>query len=188
LNRIDINWSKEELDCYLKKRYGCEYWNFAHSLFWIYQLFKSKEDYLMISYCKKRVALLEMSKNKIIQIFDDLLTKIDFYKNFKFYAGMKRQDDNEFRWTTEERRKFIVERFKLERILYLITKIIKKYKKGNIFPRAIEGIKIRMKPLNLLILVWSNALTRNKRREWGNLELLLGFRIDIVNSKTVRTS
>jgi hypothetical protein len=182
MTRIDINWSKEELNNYLKKNYGYEYWNFANSVFWIDHMFESKKNDLLISYYKKRISLLEITGKKVMQIFDDLLTKINFYKTDMLFENKKDMDNSESRWSTKKRQEFIIKCFNLEKTMSVIKRITKQYQRQYFVDREQRKFKARIKPLNFLILVWSHALTKNNRIEWSNLESLLKwFRRDLYN-------
>jgi len=171
--RINPDMSREDLDSFLQEHYGYGIWEFETSIVHIYSLYVEKRRIYLNKFIESRVELLISVKNKIFEVLDDCLEKINFYKwNEELnFTAIKN-------WTSDKRIKFISEAYKLNEFTSILDNQVKVYenlkthsiydkvKKSGIFPPYI-------KPLNLLILIWSFALKRGKKIDWINMEKLL---------------
>lgn len=169
MERININFSKEKLDDYLKQNYGYRYWNFADSIFSIFLSYRSRPYSKTVEITKERIKRIEKTKDKFIELIDDLLSEINFYEYSKLHQSMK---FIKYLWTPNNKKKFIEDKFRLNYSFAVLEDMIKSYNsKVSIFHSFRE--KIYLKPINLLILAWSNALRKGNRIHWINLEMLL---------------
>jgi len=175
--RIIKTWTKDQLDRFLKRFYGHGFANFELSFMMTYILFQyfdiCAKSYPMIQKERQRLSKL---RQKLIELFDDYLREIEFYKYGLVFETIKQTGITE--WNSENRKLFIQKYFKLDPVLAIIDKpddwFLKVEMEDDIIPNAYGIDKgLRISPLNLLILVWSNPLRRNTRVDWINLSKLL---------------
>lgn len=163
------------LDLFLKEKIKYGYWQFAHSMVWVYFFYQEKRYKIVKRDFRKKIEDLSKLKQKTIENIDALLMKINFYENSKIALY---EPDKEFVWTSEKKEDFILKTFKLTEF----SEISKSYKeylekddKRDIYADYRLG-KTRLKPVNLIILIWSFACKRGERIEWKLIfELLRWF-------------
>lgn len=173
---IKINFSEEELDSFLKERYGYGIWEFEFSLVHTYGLFSEKKDQKIHQFIEKRIQQLESIKRKIIELLDDFLIEINFYN-----LNNKLNFTKTTKWIPQKRTNFIIENYKLSQFFSVIDGQIKRYKNRRfilneeppIFPFPVHPIYL--KPINLVLLTWSYAMKRGKKTDWINMENLLNW-------------
>lgn len=176
MKRINIDSSKEDIDTFLNINYGYGYWNFADSLFTVYLLYKSKDYETTRRLVDKRIERLEELKKKIVEIVDNFLIDIDFYRYSKNHKSLSGRS---FKWTLNNKKGFIINRFRLKSFLSKIDNLIDQYKRDtSFFPSEYE--KTRIKPINLVILIWSHALKKGGRVDWINMEKLIQWFLKIL--------
>lgn len=177
--RIIQTWSKDELDCFLMANYGHSYANFELSYLMTFVLFQyfniRAKSYPALQKERRRLAKL---KEHLVELFNDYLRGIDFYKHSFKHETFKRTGIT--KWTDENRRLFIQKYFGLEPALAIINKpddwFLKVEMEDDIIPYGFGIDKgLRINPLNFLILVWSAALRRNSRVNWIDMSGLLSW-------------
>lgn len=174
--RIDIEWSKEKLDSFLKEEYGYGIWEFEFILAFTHGLFSEKEDQEIQKFIEKRVQELESIKSKIIELLDDFLIEINFYD-----LNNKLNWTKTTKWIPQKRANFIIKNYKLSQFFSVIDGQIKKYKDRRsqmneehpLVPYPIHPIYL--KPINLVVLTWSYAMKKGKKTDWINMENLLNW-------------
>lgn len=169
MEKINIIFSKETLDDYLNQNYGYRYWNFADSIFSIFLSYRSRPYSKTVEITKERIKRIEKTKDKFIELIDDLLSEMNFYEYSKLYQSKK---FIKYLWTPNNKKKFIVEKLRLNYTFSVLDDMIKSYNSDVSMLYSFKK-KIYLKPINLLILVWSNALRKGNRIHWINLEILL---------------
>lgn len=173
-NRIDVNWSKEELDHFLNDNYGYGLWEFENSFAIIFTLFAKNVEIKLIRYIEDRIKQLEAQKEKTIVSLDDFLEKANFYKLKKEYGQTKTQ-----RWTPESRRKFIIENYKLNPFFSIIDEQIETIRnhREDLLNRDPDLARShnRMNPINFLALVFSHSMKRGDQVDWINMEILFNW-------------
>lgn len=172
MEKINIDFSKNELNKFLIGRYGYGYWSFADSLNTIHSIYKLSDVHSLDKLYRDRIAYLEIINQKIIEIIDKFLIDIEFYKNSKFHRNSELQN---FIWTPNNKKAFILDRFFLKDFSMLINELKRNYEEKSLFYTSIktESPKIYLKPINFIIVTWSYAFKRKGRVEWINMELLL---------------
>lgn len=182
---IKTNFSEEELDSFLKERYGYGIWEFEFSLAYTHGLFSEKEDQKIQNFIENRVQKLESIKRKIIELLDDFLIEINFYN-----LNNKLNFTKTTKWIPQKRANFIIKNYKLSQFFSVIDEQIKKYKDRKsllneeppLVPFPIHPIYL--KPINSVVLTWSYAMKRGKKIDWINMENLLNWfskKLDEVN-------
>ena len=174
--RIDIKGSKEKLDSFLKEKYGYGIWEFEFSLAYTHGLFSEKEDQEIHKFIEKRVQKLESIKRKIIELLDDFLIEINFYD-----LNNKLNFTKTTKWTPQKRANFIIKNYKLSQFSSVIDGQIKKYKDRRsllneeppLVPFTVHPIYL--KPINLVVLIWSYAMKKGKKTDWINMENLFNW-------------
>lgn len=169
--RIEPNWSEKELDRYLKENYGCRYAQFAKSLEYTNSLYSFRNQEAQKRHISEEIKKLKKIKEKIYELFDEFLEKINFYKFSKVFRF---SNGTVFKWTTDKRRDFIKEIFKLYPTFSAIDELIIIIKKHSL-PNSYSFFKrsIYLKPSNFIIMVWSHVLKKGDRIDWINIEGLL---------------
>ena len=134
-------------------------------------------------------------KTRINIILDDFLDEANFYELRDEF-----EPSGATKWTTQRRIDFIKRNYKLGKFFSIINDQIKKYeisrsafipilKKEITIIRPIPMIPKRIELLTLLILIWSQVMTRGKKIDWINMEQLIAwFKIRIKNSKMLDLS
>ncbi len=175
--RILKTWTREKLDQFLKGACGHGYAYFELSFLSIYILFQylnvRAKSYPMIQKERQRLSKL---RRQLIEIFDEYLNGIEFYSNSPSSEVLKQAGFTE--WNSENRNIFIQKYFKLEPTLAIIEKpddwFLKVEMEDDIIPYAYGIDKgLRISPLSLLILVWTNVFKRKSRVDWISLNGLL---------------
>jgi hypothetical protein len=175
-DKILDTWSEDTLDSFLDSRYEYGLNHFRLSYIRTWQLY----DYYNIrarssSAIKSEMMRLASVKQKILELLNDYLFKIDFYKNSLHFESIKGTGITE--WTPKNREMFIQKYFNLDDLFSIIDR------PNNWFERILSedkivpsffGIKekLRLRPYKLLTLVWANAIKRNSKRDWINMALL----------------
>lgn len=179
---IDSDFTKEELDSFLKKRYGYGIWEFEFSIANIIMFYSEKNLPKFSQFIENRIKRLENMKNKVIELLDDFLSDVNFYKLNKDIRLTEITS-----WTPKNRYDFIIKGYQLSDFFSIIDNQISLYqsrevsgaweKFGNstIFPPELRVFPPRLKPLNLLLLIWSYAMKRGKKVDWINMENLLNW-------------
>jgi len=175
--RIESNFTEEELDSFLKKRYGYGIWEFEFNLAYIYGIYQERKKQKVYKFIEERIQRLENIKSKIIVTLDDFLNEIKFYElsnEFIFKSKIK--------WTPQNRTDFIIKHYKLNQFFSVINKQIDRLKgrksyMENESPEIPTQIlePIYLKPLNLVILIWSYAMRRGSKIDWVNMQNLLNW-------------
>lgn len=174
---IKNNFTEEELDLFLKNRYGYGIWEFEFSLAHVYDLYNEKKEKKIFQFIERRVQQLENIERKIIELLDDFLIEINFYK-LNNMLDLTRNA----KWTQQRRTDFIIKHYKLSQFFSVIDGQIKIYKNRKslmedeslpLVPFQIHPIYL--KPLNLLVLIWSYAMKRGKKVDWVNMKNLLNW-------------
>lgn len=172
--RIKINFTEEELDSFLKEKYGYGIWEFEQSLLEVFTWHISKKEEKVFQFIEKRIKQFENLKRKITELLDDFSSEIDLYR---LYNGLKPAEI--IKWTPSERKKFIIKKFKLSSFNSVINKLIKRYQEHTSYMKedALEPAQFRMhlKPINLVILIWSYFMRRGSKVDWINMEILLNW-------------
>ena len=179
---IDSDFTKEELDSFLKKRYGYGIWEFEFSIANIILFYSEKKLPKFRQFIEDRIKRLENAKRMIIELLDDFLSDVNFYKLNK---DIKLTEITS--WTPKNRYDFIIRGYQLTDFFSIIDNQISLYqnrevfgaweKKGNstYFSSVLRVFPPRLKPLNLLLLIWSYAMKRGKKVDWINMENLLNW-------------
>lgn len=177
MKKINIDFSKENLDIFLNENYGYGYWNFADSLLSVYYLYKFRDFEKERVLIKERIEYFEKIKQKIIEILDQFLREIDFYKTSKYHYSLNKKFN--YKWTPNNKREFILNRLQLKHFFSEFDEIIKQYKSHNTM-NYFENDKIYLKPINFVILIWSHAIKKKGRIEWINMEKLIQWFLKIL--------
>ena len=177
--RIDIKWSKEKLDSFLKEKYGYGIWEFELSLYQTYVMYSHG---LRIRYDileGKRIRQLRNLKRKILELIDKYLSDINFYK-YSLKGTLPKNLTGVSKWTKENREKFIIKKFKIEQLFSIIDLQIE-HQIGFAAIAEIDALlwgvewPIRLKPLNFVLLIWSYTMKRRKNVDWINMGELLSW-------------
>jgi len=121
--RIDIEWSKEKLDPFLKEKYGYEVWDFEFffiNLFHFYDV--AKEPLREHQFMEKRINRLKNIKRRIIELLDDFLIEINFYENDKLISKKNNI------WTPQSKENCIIKNFEIGTLLSVIDTLIQTFK------------------------------------------------------------
>lgn len=172
---IETSFTRNEVDSFLKKRYGFGIWEFDHSLVYIYSLYFEKKEKKVFHFIEKRIRKLEDIKRKIIELIDDFSADMNLYKLHNEFESTRI-----IKWTPKERYKFIAEKYKLSSFYSVINRLIKKYKEHGSYLKKdgtskIINFRVYLKPINLAVLIWSHAMKRGKKVDWINMENLLNW-------------
>jgi len=153
IKEISINSSYQEVDEFLKKRYGYGIWNFIYSLYWVAALYKLYDLRGEIALLKDKVHKLKSAKTRLIENIDQFLSDTDLWKIIK-----RSYPDLNIRWTPDKREKFIASNFNVDRFFKIVEgyteRINNRIKYLEIYTRF-PGRKLRISPRNLIILIWS---------------------------------
>lgn len=168
---------REDLDSFLQEHYGYGVWEFEFSILNIYTIYFEKNRLKLNKFIEKRIEELYSLKEKVAEILNDYLLSVKFFNREKFDNTIE-EDTKIDKWTTDNIRKFIIKSFRLEPFIFTIDNLIRLYD-WQIRPSPYEEISFlgffppNIKPLNLIILHWSNALKRGEKKDWINMEQLL---------------
>ena len=166
MRKINICSTKEELNILLKENYGYGYWNFADCLFTVYALYRFKDFDKTSNLIKERTEKLENIKTKFIEVVDFFLIDINFYKTSKYHKSLNNRG---YKWTSNNKKSFIINQFQLKSFMDEIDEIIKKYNTDlSIF--SFDHPQTYLNPINFIIMIWSHALKKRGRVNWINLE------------------
>lgn len=177
--KIDIKWSKEKLDCFLKEKYGYGIWEFELSLYKTYIMYyhglRIKEYILQ----DKRIRQLRNLKRRILELIDNYLSDINFYK-YSLKGTLPKNLTGISKWTSENREKFIIKNFKIEQLFSIVDELIEHqimFEAISEMDALLWGVEwpMRLKPPNFLILIWSSAMKKGKKPDWINMENLLNW-------------
>ena len=177
--RIDIKWSKEKLDSFLKEKYGYGIWEFELSLYQTYVMYSHG---LRIRYDileGKRIRQLRNLKRRILELIDKYLSDINFYK-YSLKGTLPKNLTGISKWTSENREKFIRKKFKIEQLFFIVDELIEHqimFEALSEMDALLWGVEwpMRLKPPNFLILIWSSAMKKGKKPDWINMENLLNW-------------
>jgi len=165
--------SKEDLNNFLLKKYGYGYWQFADSFVTVFLIYRNIRYKQVIKNSLKKIGEINKLRSDVLALLDDFLRKRDFYKYSKFSQVI---DNPEFIWTPEEKVSFIQRVFNLDLFFNKLDGCISIFKeclRPPYFP--IVPKKLRISPLNLLVLIWSFALRSRNRVTWGLMEEVLKY-------------
>jgi len=176
VKEISINSSHQEVDEFLKEKYGYGIWHFIYSLYWAATLYK-------LHNLKKEIALLEARVRKLKAAKARLIENIDqFLKDADIWEGIKRgYPELGIKWTPDNREKFIVSNFQLVRFLKIIDDRIEKINRRIGFLQIytkFPGKRLRITPRNLIILIWSKVMLKEGNKEkidFENVAILLNW-------------
>ncbi len=174
--RIELSFTEEELDFFLKENYGYGIWHFKHSLFEIFIPYYPKKAKHVYQLIKKRVKQLENMKMKILELLDDFLTDINFYIINNELCLIKNT-----KWTLQKRKNFVLQYYKLNDFFLIIDRQINSYKEAEVFKSYEKFISrggslpLHLKPLNLVALTWSYVMKTGKKVDWINMENLINW-------------
>lgn len=173
---IGTNFTKNQVDSFLKKKFDYGIWEFEFSLVYIYSLFYEKKEEKVFNFIDDRIRKLETIKNKFIEMMDYFSTDMNLYELQNEYESRKTK------WTPQERSSFIIKKFKLSPFNSAIDSLINGYKEHKSFLKdggtsKIINFRINLKPINLAVLIWSHAMSRGKRVDWKNMENLFNWMI-----------
>jgi hypothetical protein len=120
---------------------------------------------------------LSKLKQRLVELFDDYLREIEFYKFGLDFATIK-EHAGITAWTPNNKEAFIQRYFRLDPTLSILSMpdgwFMRRFVEDESMPIAF-GIKksIRIRPLKLLILIWSYALRRGAKISWRDMNGLL---------------
>ncbi|NOR53118.1 MAG: hypothetical protein GQ536_03405 [Candidatus Aminicenantes bacterium] len=158
--KIDQSLTRENLDALLKNLYGYGVWEFEFSLAFIHSLYLERKEEASFLHIERRIEQLKNLKKKVIELVDDFSEKI------KIYMLNDQLKSTKTKWTAKERYDFITKKYRLNPFLSLITRLINRYKEHRSYLENQGSWKyldyrIKLKPLNLAVLVWSFAVIPN---------------------------
>ena len=149
----------------------------------VYPLREFEELLLDKDYNLKEITLLEAKAYKLKSAKTRLIEKIDqFLIDSVIWEEIKRgYPELKIKLLPDEREKFIVKNFHLDRFFKIIDdrieKINNRIKFLEIYSR-IPGKKLRITPRNLVILIWSKVMEKRKKEgdiDFENISLLLNW-------------
>ena len=165
--------SKEELNVFLLKRYGCGYWEFADSFVQVFQIYKRIRYEQVIKNTIKKIKELKKLKTNVVELVDEFLLKHDFYEYSKYSQVI---NDPKLIWTPEKKEGIIRQGFGLDSFFEKLKTFVSYLEPDLKSPYIpIAPLKIRISPLNLLVLVWSFALKARGRVTWNTMETVLSY-------------
>jgi hypothetical protein len=185
--RIEISFTREELNSFLNRRYGYGIWEFELSLYQTYIMYYHGLRLRAYIFETERISKLKGIKRKILELIDNYLSDINFYK-YSSKGTLYKKVTGISKWTTEKRAKFIIKNFKIEQLFSIIDELIEHqiaYMAASEFDASLMGVEspMRLKPLNFLVLIWSYAMKERNRVDWINMEqLLLWFSKEFENT------
>ena len=159
---IDINFSVKEVNEFLRKKYGYGIWNFLYSLYETAKLYSIFEDKKEIDVLQNKAEKLRSAKSKLIENIDQFLIDTDVWEEIK-----KKYPDMDLKWTPKKREKFIIKYFNLNQFFKSIDERIENinYKIKFLEIYGVKLKKIRIKPRNFIILLWSYVMIKGKNEE-----------------------
>jgi hypothetical protein len=172
---MHISSSYEEVDEFLKKKYGYGLWYFIYSLYDIAVLMKLRDLKKEINELLYRAKKLEIAKRKIIENVDQFLIDTNTWEGIK-----RNYPDLNIKWTTEKRERFIISDFNLNKFFRSINEQIEKINKRIKFLElyTTQAPDTRIKPRNFIILVWSKVMIEKENEEnidFINISALLNW-------------
>lgn len=189
--RIEDNWSKNKLDAFLKEKFGYGIWEFELSLYQAYVTYLYSKSTKIQKMTNEKIKELQDLKEKILALLDDFMSKINFYKKctrFKIITDITGVS----KWSTQERKKFIIKNYKLDQLFTIIDRQINFYQAID-FKLEMEGVlwgieslsQLKLKPINFLVLVWNFAMKKENKVDWINMEKLLIWFSENVDEKAL---
>ncbi len=183
---IELNFKKDEVDSFLKNKFGYGILEFELSILQTYMTFYYKNGVKVGRIADERVKQLINLKGKRIELFDDFFTEIKMYKHFKnifLKIGISK-------WTPANKKKFITEKYKIDQVFQIIDEQIKNYltiDKNLDTHSALWGIEsmLYIKPINFLVLIWSYAMKKGKNIDWINMHNLMHWFSKTINETTL---
>lgn len=172
---IKLYFKEDEVDSFLKNKFGYGIWEFELSILQTYMTFFLRDGLKVGRIADKRAKQIEKMKEKIIETIDDFLTEIDAYKYLKKYyypqLGISK-------WTPKLKKSFIAERYYLYPAFHIMDSQINKYLNidASLEIHAVNmgtDSIIYIKPINFLVLIWSHALKQRKNIDWINMNNLM---------------
>ena len=175
LTVIDINSTDKEIDEFLKEKYGYGLWEFSHSLYTIVHLYGLRDLKKEIKTLQEKINKYTSAKRKLIENIDQFLIDTDIWKVMK-----KIHPDENIKWTTNHRKKFIMKHFSLNPYFDTVNELIESIKRRIKYLEIVgyKGIILRIEPRNLIILVWSFAMKKGEKEEdidFKNIQILLNL-------------
>ena len=122
MEKIKSDWSKEDLDDFLKKRYGYGYIQFEKSLEQVHLLYSFRKENAVKKSISEEINTLTKIKDKTDELLDNFLCNIHFYENSKVFRLPDRK--NGIKWPTDKKRDFIEKTFKLSQFYSTIDNLI----------------------------------------------------------------
>ena len=175
LTVIDINSTDKEIDEFLKEKYGYGLWEFIHSLYTIVHLYGLRDLKREIKTLQEKINKYTSAKRKLNENSDQFLIDTDIWKVIK-----KIHPDENIKFTTNYRKKFIMKHFNLNPYFDTVNELIGSTKRRIKYLEIVgyKGIILRIKPRNLIILVWSFAMKKGEKEEdidFKNIQILLNL-------------
>lgn len=176
IDNINLDSSMEEVDEFLKDRYGYGIWNFIYSLYWVAATYNMRDISKEIDLLKTKARRLKTAKNRLLENIDHFLIDTDIWKIIK-----RSYPDLNIKWTAVKREKFIADNFNIDNFFKIVDDYTKKLNNRikflDLYCRIPAG-KLRIKPRNLVILVWSHVMREQKKEdtiEFENISMLLNW-------------
>lgn len=172
---MDINSPIKEVNGFLKKKYGYGIWNFLYSLYETVVLFRIFEAKKEIKVLQDKIKKLKSSKDKLIENIDQFLMDTDILDGIKI-----KYPELNLKWTTENRKKFIVKYFNINQFFKPIDERVDRidYKVKFLELYGPRITRLRIRPRNFVMLVWSNVMTKEKNEgdvDFENISALLNW-------------
>lgn len=165
ISKIQYDWTKKELDIYLKKKYGYGLWEFSYSLLRTYQIYTIMAKIKDAKKIKDIISNIEKTIQKRLLVYlDERFEMLDYWRKLK-----KTYREKNERLTALEREKIIIQQYNLDTLS-------KSIEQDKINVEAIMILKpkknIRLSPSNLVISIWAEAIKGyDKWKEIQNLIL-----------------
>jgi len=167
--RIEINFTEKELDSFLKKKYGYAVWDFEYFFVNLFLLYYFKEPVKVHQFIEKRINRLKNIKRRIIELLDDFLIEINFYKFYKLISG-----ENNI-WTPQNKENFIIKKFELCTFFSVIDSAIQIIKELDSRWYNGKELLLNIKPKTLVILTLSYVMQTGKKVDWINMKNLINW-------------
>ncbi len=175
---IRTNFTRNQVDSFLKRKFEYGIWEFEFSLVYIYSLYYEKKEEKVFDFIDNRIRRLETIKKKTIEIMDDFSTDMNLYKLQNRYEDESKRT----KWTPQAKSSFIIKKFKLSPFYSVIDSLINGYQEHKSYLKEGEiskiiDFRVNLKPINLAVLIWSHAMRRGKNVDWINMGNLLNWMI-----------
>jgi len=137
---------------------------------------------MAIDMIENRIQKLEKIKAGSIMQIDDFLKETKLFKTARKYFKAKTPP-----WTPKKRIEFIEKQWGLEKFVQILESQIEKYssikkiyepkfKDNDIQLTSIPLLPVKIMPITLLTLVWSNSMTSGRKKDWQRMqELMIWF-------------